>query len=171
MEEYIFTRGDVAESIFIMREAASWLANIGKPLWDVNMLSKEKLQQPAEDFVVMWNNQKSISTLLLSYEDKIFWPEVPKNSSGFIHKLSIKREFAGQNLGIKIIEFAIKECKLKGIKMLRLECDSQRRKLCNFYEGLGFNLKEIRRYENKKSETNVAYSELVIDLAYYEMII
>ena len=152
-----------------MKEAANWLIDINYPIWDINKLTQTEFENSPLDFVVMWKNKQSIATLLLTYEDTIFWPELSKNSSGFIHKLSIRREFAGQNLAKKIIEFAIDECIAKNIYRLRLECDSKRKKLCNFYESLGFKLIKIKLYDNKIPKNGVAYYDSVLELAYYEL--
>ena len=41
-----FTYGDKAEAIDIMREAARWLVDTGKPMWDEEELSDERLSNP-----------------------------------------------------------------------------------------------------------------------------
>ena len=166
MNDYTFTKGDVEESLSIMREAAQWLIDKGCPLWDVNGLTQDKMNNSPEEFIVMWDSsKKSVATLLLSYEDKFFWSDIPANTSGFIAKVSVRRAFAGKGLANQMIDFAIKECKSKGIKMLRLDCDANREKLCSFYENIGFcfnRIKTIKTSHTKSGVYNAALYEMKI---------
>ena len=163
MDNYIFTKGDVEESLSIMREAAQWLINKGCPLWNLDDLTSEKMKNDDDEFIVMWNkNGKSIATLLLNFEDRFFWSDIQTGSSGFIHKVSIRREYAGKSLAKNIIEYAIQECKQRGIKSIRLDCDSQRKSLCDFYEGIGFSFKEVKTLNTRQGEFSAALYEMNI---------
>ena len=68
-----------------------------------------------------------------------------KGSSGFIHKLSVRNEFAGKGYAEKLIERAKEICAGKGIHCLRLDCDPRRQGLCRLYEKAGFKLLEIKK--------------------------
>ncbi len=127
-----------------MREAAQWLIDKGCPLWNVEDLTAEKLSDDLDGYIVMWEGRESVATLLLSYEDSFFWPDVPAGTSGFIHKLSVRRKFAGTGAAKKIVRYAMKECKSNGIQQLRLDCDN-RKQLCDFYEGMGFRKKAVKQ--------------------------
>ena len=163
MDKYIFTKGDFEESLSIMREAAQWLIDKGCPLWNLDELTHEKIKNAADEFVVMWDkNGKSIATLTLNFEDRFIWSDIKPNSSGFIHKLSIRREYAGKGLAKNIIDYAIQECKQKNITSIRLDCDSQRKSLCDFYESIGFCFKEVKILHTKRGEFNAALYEMNI---------
>lgn len=145
MSSIIFTTGDVDEAISIMQEAAKWLIDTGKPMWRLEDICRGRINNPAEEFIVLWGNGIGVAAMMLSFFDPFFWPNVEKSSSGFIHKLSIRREFAGKGYAEKLIEYAKVVCRDKGIKALRLDCDSHRDGLCKFYEKAGFKLVEIKR--------------------------
>lgn len=156
-----FTCGDKEEAISVMREAAQWLIDIGKPMWDKEDISPEKLNNHPDEFLVMWDDNDSVAALILSFEDKFFWPDIPPNKSGFIHKLSVKRKYAGTGYAKMIIEYAKKICLNKGIIHLRLDCDSHRNGLIRFYNSCGFTLVDMKIINTKKWGK--------IDLAMYEM--
>jgi GNAT superfamily N-acetyltransferase len=161
MDEYIFTKSNVEESLSIMREAAQWLINKGCPLWNLDDLTSEKMKNEDDEYIVMWDKKgQSIATLLLNFEDRLFWSDIPPNTSGFIHKVSIRREYAGKGLAKHIIDYAIQECKQKGIESIRLDCDSERRNLCDFYTSIGFYLKEVKTLKTKRGEFSVALYEM-----------
>ena len=162
MGKYKFTTGDVDESVLIMTEAAQWLIDTGEPMWSLDELSRNALRNPPHEFIVMYDaDGNSISTLLLSYEDKFFYPEIPPNTSGFIHKLAIRRKYAGKGLAKILIDYVKSVCKEKGIESIRLDCDPHRNKLCAFYESLGFGMTEIKRMNTRRmGEIDVALYKL-----------
>lgn len=163
MDEYIFTKGDIEESLSIMREAAQWLIDKGCPLWNLDDLTTEKMTNNDGEFIVMWDkNGRSVAALILSFEDRFFWSDIKPGSSGFIHKVSIRREYAGKGLAKNIIDYAIQECKQSGIESIRLDCDSQRKSLRDFYEKIGFSFKEIKTLHTRRGEFSAALYEMNI---------
>ena len=144
-----------------MREAAQWLIDIEKPLWDINDLTPENISNPIEEFYVLWENEEGIAAMTLSFEDRFLWPHIKPNTSGFIHKLSVRRKHAGKGYAKTMAEHAKNVCLSKGIKYLRLDCDPHRAGLLKFYETCGFTLVEIKQLNTPKLG--------VIDLAMYEM--
>jgi len=162
MDKYIFTKGEIEESLSIMREAAQWLIDKGCPLWNLDDITFERMKDDGE-FIVMWDkNGKSIATLLLNFEDRFFWSDIQAYTSGFIHKVAIRREYAGKGLAKNIIDYAIQECRQIGIKSIRLDCDSQRKSLCNFYESIGFIFKEVKILRTRRGEFSAALYEMNI---------
>lgn len=155
-----YSCGDKSIALDIMREAAQWLIDTGRPLWDLNDLSEDKMSATPEEFHVAWIGDQSAAAMTLSYEDRFFWPDIPANTSGFIHKLSVRRRFAGEGYAELLIHHAKELCTSKGIKYLRLDCDAHRAALCQFYEKCGFQLVEKRSIETRKFGK--------IDLALYE---
>ncbi|MGI5899887.1 MAG: GNAT family N-acetyltransferase [Christensenellales bacterium] len=151
MNTYIFTQGDVDESVSIMRDVAQRLIDAGKPLWSLGELNRENLRNPPDEFIVMYDGEyNSIATLMLSFEDSFFWPDVPANSCGFIHKLAVRGQYAGKSLSKHLIRFAADLCKEKGLSHICLDCDFNRPRLCAFYESLGFILIEQKHLLTSK---------------------
>jgi len=83
--------------------------------------------------------------MILKWEDKLFWPDVKQDKSGFIHKLSIRRKYSGIGISRNMIDHAIEEFKKRNIALLRLDCATDIEKLCSFYE-------KLRVQTNKKQD-------------------
>ena len=157
-----FTTGDTEVAIDIMREVAKWLMDAGKPMWRLETVTREKITNPAEEFHVLYADGESAATMLLSFHDPFFWPEVPAGASGFVHKLAVRRRFAGQGLGEAMLARAAALCREKGVPMLRLDTDPHRPGLCALYERVGFQRVDVRQ----------VYAQFIgatIDVARYEM--
>lgn len=150
--------GNVDEAIGIMREAAKWLIDIGKPMWKLDEITKVKLlaDTKADEFFVLKVDNDSAGAMILKWYDPFFWPDIKPGESGFIHKLSIRRKYSGIGISKKMIEYAASECRKRNVSFLRLDCAGDRKELCNFYEKVGF--KQIGR------KTMGSY-----DIAFYEL--
>ncbi len=109
---------DIKNASSIMQEAAKWLIEKGMPLWKIEDLSEEALSnyEKLENIYVGFVNNEPVTAMILKWYDPVFWPDIKENDSGFIHKLSIKRKYAGQGYSKKMIQFAESECKRRGIK-------------------------------------------------------
>jgi ribosomal protein S18 acetylase RimI-like enzyme len=144
------TQGNKKEAVKIMQEAALWLIASSKKMWSVEEVSYDNLQYPNNDFVVLWKGNISVASMILTFEDDYIWTEAKSKTSGIIHKLSVKRDFAGMGYSEKLIEYAKKKCSDSNLQYLRLDCDANRKKLCAFYERNGFSLFKIKKFNSKR---------------------
>ena len=133
------TSGDIAIAIEIMREAAVWLIETGQPLWRLEDLTEHKILAgiTKDDVYVGWIADEAAAAMILQWSDPFFWPQA-KDEAGYIHKLVVRRRFAGTNVSCQMVEWAKQEVLRRGREYLRLDCAGDRPKLCAFYEGLGF---------------------------------
>ncbi|GAB3985404.1 hypothetical protein GCM10028807_00580 [Spirosoma daeguense] len=133
-------------AIEILREVGQWLVDTNQELWAIDTLVPENLLDTytTGNLYVMYAQSDTnvapepAAVLILQWEDPLFWPDVPTNTSGFVHKLAIRRQFSGQNLFLRILDFCRTECLKRGIDTLQLETDATRPKLMAFYERHGF---------------------------------
>jgi GNAT superfamily N-acetyltransferase len=153
--------GEVDNAISIMREVAKWCIESDLNLWKLDELTREKLIKNIKDeyFCIGRINSESAATMILQWYDPYFWPHIKDNESGFVHKLCVRRKFAGMNLSKEMINYAINECRRKGINYLRLDTDGDNPKLCEIYEKLGFIQVDHRKLRTK----NYALYELKLD--------
>jgi hypothetical protein len=95
LEKISFEKGQIDDAISIMREAAQWLIDKGEPLWNIDELTADKLQKTEDEreFIVCYVDREKASSMILQWHDPYFWPNVKKDESGFIHKLSIARKY------------------------------------------------------------------------------
>ena len=133
-------------AIRVLREVGQWLVDNDRRLWNVEALTTDNLldEHTTNNLYVMYADRQDggdpepAGAFILQWEDPHYWPDVPPNTSGFIHKLAIRRSFAGQNLFAAIVHFCREECLGRGIQTLQLETDATRPKLMQFYEQYGF---------------------------------
>lgn len=152
VDNFKVIKGEVDNAISIMKEVACWGRSVGFNVWKEEALAAEELLKHAreEEFCVGQVSGKNACCMILQWEDTLFWPKATKNEAGYLHKLCVRREYAGQGLPAKIVEFAIEECKKRNIKYLRLDTGWTNTKLCNMYKNLGFELVDKIQLGNGK---------------------
>lgn len=124
----------------ILREVGQWLADGGQPLWAIDTLTPENIfdTYAQGNSYVLYADDEPAATVILQWKDPLYYPDVPDNTVGIIHKLAIRRAFAGQNLFQPILDFCRDECHKRGIHEIQLETDATRPALMRFYERYGF---------------------------------
>ena len=132
--------GARSDALYVMRQAAAYLIEHKKTLWTLNELTAEQVFHTCqnENIVTGYIGHNPVAAMLLTYHDPDFWPDIPPNQAGFIHKLSVIPNYQGKGIAAQMIDFAKNEVKHKGMLWLRLDCHSDRNRLRNFYEKLGF---------------------------------
>ena len=135
-----FSNKNLDDALRLMEEAAFWLKELGMPLWEIDDFKKENILKlnNEDDFYVCYENEIPIAAMILKWHDPCFWENIKPFESGFIHKLSVSRKYAGKGYSKQMIKFAENECKRRGIKYLRLDCSADREKLIQLYEAYGF---------------------------------
>jgi GNAT superfamily N-acetyltransferase len=123
----------------ILTEAAEWLDSIGQSLWETNELKPDCIVDDIREglYYLCWSDRGEIGTFKFQLEDKTIWPDVSQDESAFIHRIAIKRAFAGKGVSAAIINWAKTHAKDIGKKFLRIDCEL-RPKLCRIYEKQGF---------------------------------
>ena len=158
------TQGDASIALEIMREAASWLIQIGKPLWRLDnrcLNRKSSTGITKDDIYVGWVANEAAAVMILQWKDPNLWPHA-KDDSGFIHKLCVRRRFAGSDVSRQMVAWAEQEVRRRGKEYLRLDCAGDCQKLCSFYESLGFRQVDRRMvgiYDEAFFEMGLARSE------------
>ncbi len=123
----------------VLQEVANWLANKGEKLWEANELAPDKIENQVSDgmFWLARIDGEIAGCIRFQTEDEEYWGDVPHSDSAFVHRVAVKRRFAGQGVAIAMLDWAKEKAKSLDKRYLRLDCD-QREKLCRFYEGQGF---------------------------------
>lgn len=124
----------------ILLDVVNWLDSTGKSLWTKEQVSWQGLSRhyQAEDFYIAYMDGEAVGCMALVDYDPLFWTNIQKGESLFIHKLAVKRSGAGKGVSNALIHFAKKECKSRNIKYIRLDCDQFRYKIRKLYENEGF---------------------------------
>ena len=131
---------DVALVSSILVEAASWLAARGTPMWKADELAPERVAADVEAglFVLGEVSGVAAGTLKFQQEDPEFWPDRPAGEAAYVHRLAVRRTFAGRGFSTALLRWAADEARALGRPLLRLDCEAARPKLRALYEGFGF---------------------------------
>jgi GNAT superfamily N-acetyltransferase len=124
----------------ILMDTVRWLDSIGQPLWREDQITWARLSKDfsASDFFIALLDGVPAACMAVVDYDPVFWPDIKKGSSLFIHKLAVKRFAAGKGLSDTLIAYAKKMCIEQGIAALRLDCHSLIPKQRAVYERNGF---------------------------------
>src|SRR5215210_94943 len=89
---------DVMVAIATLAEAARWTDQQGFPTWKAGSF-EQVLAAAAEqkELYLAIINRQVAATFILQWQDDFFWEGDP-HPAGYIHKLAVRREFAGRNV-------------------------------------------------------------------------
>ena len=131
--------GDVEVVAAILIEAAQWLENRGMGMWCANELTPERISKDVTDgLFYMAHAGQPVGTIKFQLADLEFWPDVPEGDSAFVHRLAVRRTFAGQGVSTELLTWAVKRTAAIGRRFLRLDCEASRPRLRAVYERFGF---------------------------------
>jgi GNAT superfamily N-acetyltransferase len=129
----------VAEVSEILQEVAVWLENKGIKMWEANELAPEDIENQVKNgmFWLAKIENEFAGCIRFQTVDAEYWDDVPHTDSAFVHRVAVKRKFAGKGVAIAMLDWAKSKAELLNKRYLRLDCD-QREKLVKFYESQGF---------------------------------
>jgi GNAT superfamily N-acetyltransferase len=124
----------------ILGEAARWLDQNGISLWQAGELTPAKIGDDvkASLFFLAECNDEAAGTVKFQLEDSLFWPDANQDESAFIHRLAVKRRFAGGDVSSAVLQWAVNRTRSLGRRYLRLDCEASRPRLRAVYERFGF---------------------------------
>jgi len=157
MHTEIARPSDAAAIAAVLREAAQWLVDRQMPLWAVSDFSEERVQQDVDTghFLVARVGDDVAGVVRWQREDPTFWPDAEPGTSAFLHKLAVRRAWAGQGVSAALLAFGREHARSLGVRYLRLDCVADRQPLRALYEDFGFTLydcvlkgrREFARYQ------------------------
>jgi len=125
----------------ILIDAVIWMKkNKLQNQWNEDSIKWNSLSKDYQinNFYIDYHNGVPAACIAITDLDSKYWSEIPQGESLYIHKLAVKREFAGKGISKELINFAKKLSLKNGINSLRLDCNLQRNKLRMLYENEGF---------------------------------
>ncbi len=124
----------------ILREAARWLEELGKPLWREGELNSTSIvaDVAAGLFFIAECSGDAAGVVKFQLEDSIFWPDVPHGEAAYIHRLAVRRRYAGTGVSGALLRWSVQQTQGLGRRFLRLDCEESRPRLRAVYESFGF---------------------------------
>lgn len=134
------TLDDLSTVSDILDEAASWLKQQDMALWERVEISPEAIYKDIELglFHVAFAEGCSAGVVKFQTEDLIFWSDISQEDSAFIHRLAVRRRFAGGTVSTSLMQWAVEQSRDLGKCFLRLDCAADRLRLRMVYENFGF---------------------------------
>ena len=134
------TLEDVKTVSDILNEAASWLEQRNMKLWGKQEISTEIIAFDIQLglFYIAFYGNSAVGVVKFQTEDRVFWSDIPHQDSAFIHRLAVRRNFAGGSISTALMAWAIDRSRQLGKRYLRLDCDAERLSLRSVYEKFGF---------------------------------
>jgi predicted N-acetyltransferase YhbS len=132
--------GDAAEVSAILQEAAKWLDDRGMRLWQAGELSPSSITRDLSEGVIFIAEDEGAAagTIRFQLEDAQFWPDIPAGESAFVHRLAVRRRYAGGLVSSELLQWAVERTRELGRRFLRLDCEAERPRLRAVYERFGF---------------------------------
>ena len=81
---------------------------------------------------------EAVGTVKFQLADSLFWPDVAGNDAAYVHRLAVRRAFAGGQLSIALLNWAAERSRSLGQRYLRLDCEASRPRLRSIYVRGGF---------------------------------
>jgi GNAT superfamily N-acetyltransferase len=131
----------------VLVEAATWIAKHSAPLWPREQLGADAIAADvsAGRYALVIVDTEAVGTARLTRDDPECWPDAVAGVAVYVHRLAIRRAWAGGGLPGMILAWCEARAQAAGCGYLRLDCDAQRPKLCRLYEGLGFRFHSEQR--------------------------
>ncbi len=124
----------------ILKEAARWLEQTGMPLWREGELEAACIIADVREgvFFLAKYSDDSAGTVKFQLDDPVFWPDASPNEAAYIHRLAVRRRYAGTGLSTALLRWAVRRTQTLGRRYLRLDCIASRPRLRAIYEDFGF---------------------------------
>jgi GNAT superfamily N-acetyltransferase len=129
---------DAAVSAEILDEASAYIRALGFGHWTVPFPQDELAHriERGELYLVDVDGDPA-ATLTLLWDDPAFWGERPPDAV-YLHKLAVRRAFAGRGLGAAIVDWVDGHAASAGREFVRLDCQRDDPGIRAYYERLGF---------------------------------
>jgi GNAT superfamily N-acetyltransferase len=132
------TPADVAVAAEILDEATAYVRALGFAQWPVPFPQHELAQRIERGELYMVEVEgEAAATLTLLWDDPFFWGERPPDAV-YLHKLAVRRAFAGRGLGAAVVEWVDEHAASVGREYVRLDCQRDDPGIREYYERLGF---------------------------------
>jgi GNAT superfamily N-acetyltransferase len=130
----------------MLDEATAFVRTMGRDQWPVPYPHEKLCANVADGSLYMVEVEgRAAATFTLLVDDPKFWGERPPDAV-YLHKLAVRRAFAGRGLGARIVEWVGEEAARRGRAFVRLDCQRDLPGIRRYYERLGFELRgELER--------------------------
>lgn len=140
---------DVAAAQGLLFRTAQWLQSIGSKQWNQLLTGEDRHhidEAVLRGDVFLFKKEERLAAIVILQQhasewDRNLWGEDGHDTSVYLHRLAIDREFGGTGLGSAILHWALTGIRFQGKDRIRLDCIADNPGLNRLYSGAGFTLK------------------------------
>lgn len=160
---------DMNLALKVMSNVGEWMYANGlstSEWWDPKNMNRNFMLKHAdeEDFYVLEiSNLPAASVVLQDNQRNLSWEPIDGNEKVdalYVHWLAVHRDFAGQGLSSKLLDFSLMKADEIGFDRVRLDTSADNPNLMNLYKSYGFKVRGIEPYGN---DHKIAYFEYMLD--------
>lgn len=133
---------DLGRYIDLLEEVADWLALRGINQWRPGSfrLSADYYAQSIKQGEVhlAFSSEALVGTLRLLLREPIVWPEIVQDDAVYVYNLAVRRQWANQHLGGRLLEWAGHWASALDRRCIRLDCMADNAFLRRYYTQAGF---------------------------------
>jgi GNAT superfamily N-acetyltransferase len=132
---------DLAKLLSFREEAAAWLRELGSDQWSRPYPADKLLATIEAGTVFMLRDGHTTAgtiTLTADAEEGLWTEDELAEPSMFVNKLTVAREYAGKNLGGRLLDWAGNRAHCAGARWLRLDAWTTNEALQQYYLVQGF---------------------------------
>lgn len=132
--------GELEDIAAILTEAADWADAHHGVLWQVGEIARPIIRADIErgEFFVVRADRSAIATFRYQLADAEFWPEAAPGEAAYVHRLAVRRRYAGRGVAAAMLDWAAQRARAQGLEFLRLDADLSRPRLRALYTRCGF---------------------------------
>jgi ribosomal protein S18 acetylase RimI-like enzyme len=133
---------DIETLVEILEEARKFKESLGDHVWGVAPFTTDEVKGMSNqgNLFTAYVDDSVAGCVMISWDDSRYWGEITgmDSQAGYIHRLSVGNKFRGQRIGEQIVEWSKQYIRDNDKKYVRLDCPSDNKDLCDYYEKLGF---------------------------------
>ncbi|HEY1849146.1 MAG TPA: GNAT family N-acetyltransferase [Opitutaceae bacterium] len=124
----------------VLTEAAGWQEAQGTPLWLTGELDEGQVRADVAEgrYRVAEVGAELAGVIKVQMEDPLFWPDLPEGRAVYVHRLAVRRRFAGGGVSQALLRCGVDEARRLGRSFVRLDTPTDRPRLRAVYERFGF---------------------------------
>lgn len=141
----------------LLEQTVSWLRDHGSDQWSTWRSWPEKLRTTARngETWLLLDGATLVGTITveIGHGDPEFWAATEQRDAAFLSKLAIRRDYAGQELGHMLLNWARGYAYRQGMRWARLDAWRSNQRLHDYYRQLGWTYVRTVELPHRRSGT------------------
>ena len=130
---------DVAEIAVVLEDARRWLDGRSIAQWQRGFTSEWIAERVAAgEFWIARRAGEPVAVARLLWADPLFWQEREQGDAAYVHTLAVRHDCAAHGVGAQILRWVEEYARVRGRRVLRLDCGAQNLALIDYYQRQGF---------------------------------